>query len=148
MKKMVFSIFLLFSFPVSLLAAPRPSIFSTSSDWERVSGLHLREYQIPVKRGGQNIGKLGWELYYLDGFPCYGQSEDVRAWIDPVKDRDAYFRIVCLAKPTEIKLAWREAGSETYQNTTTGILTCKIGRDMIVNLSNCERGPDWDEFGK
>ncbi len=97
------------------------SVFSTSSDWEAVTGLRLTEYHITVS--GASIGT---ELYYLDGFPCYAQSEQVRTWVD--RREKGRFLLVCLYQPTVVQLAWREAGKEDYQNVTRGIMECPISR--------------------
>ena len=57
---------------------PRVSIFSTSTDWEAVTGLTLNEYRGTVI-GDANLIKRGLVLYYLDGFPCYGLGSATHA---------------------------------------------------------------------
>ena len=130
----------------------RPSIFSTSTDWEAVTGLRLSEY---IVRFGRNrtIGNIGLELYFLDGFPCYAQSESARSWVSPTTayaiDQNTFMRIVCLAQPLTVQLAFREATSGASQGRTTGMLTCpaeKSGRDVVVDLTTCERLDSWNDF--
>lgn len=129
--------------------APRVSIFSTSTDWEAVTGRQLHEYRGEYRGRSSLIGR-GLVLYYLDGFPCYGLGEGVRAWIGPNGDSHDHLRLACIAAPKTIHFAWVNASRDADDKTTTGILTCKIdgdgGRDFVVDLSNCTRGPDWDEY--
>ena len=126
---------------------PRVSIFSTSTDWQAVTGLLLNEYRgmfIPDK----NLVKRGLVLYYLDGFPCYGLGEGVRVWVGPDWNHQ-HLRIACVAAPTEIKFAYRNALRDADEATTTGILTCPVksdGREMTIRLSDCTVGPDWKEY--
>ena len=57
--------------------------------------------------------------------------------------------IACVAAPTEIKFAYRNAARDADQATTTGILTCPVaarGRDLTIDLSDCTVGPDWDDY--
>ena len=58
--------------------APRISIFSTSTDWQAITGLLLNEYRGTFKPDSKLIGNKGLVLYYLDGFPCYGLGDGVR----------------------------------------------------------------------
>lgn len=128
--------------------SPRYSIFSTSTDWEAVTGLRLHEYRgtfIPDRQ----LVKQGLELYYLDGFPCYGLGGGVFAWVGPNGQNHEHLRIACVAEPTEIKFAYRNAQQDAIQGTTTGILTCPTknnGRELTIDLSDCTVGPDWDEY--
>lgn len=126
----------------------RVSIFSTSTDWQAVTGLMLNEYRgtfIPDKK----LVAKGLVLYYLDGFPCYGLGDGVRVWIGPNGQNHEHLRIACVAAPTQINFAWRNATRDADQATTTGILTCPVksdGRELTIDLSDCERGADWDEY--
>lgn len=126
---------------------PRISIFSTSTDWQAVTGLNLAEYRgtvIPDSR----LVKRGLVLYYLDGFPCYGLGEGVRVWVGP-NGANHHLRIACVAAPTEIKFAYINASRDADDQTTTGILTCPVsdhGRELTIDLSDCDVGPDWDEY--
>ena len=57
--------------------------------------------------------------------------------------------MVCVAAPTEIKFAYRNATRDADQATTTGLLTCPVsddGRELTIDLSECTVGPDWDEY--
>lgn len=128
--------------------APRVSIFSTSTDWEGVTGLSLLEYRGEFKPDSKLIGRQGLVLYYLDGFPCYGLGEGVRIWFAPNGDADNKLRIVCVYPPKEIKFAWRNMTRDATQRATTGILTCPVrgDRDLTIDLSKCDKGPDWDEM--
>lgn len=127
--------------------APRVSIFSTSTDWQAVTGLMLNEYKGTFVPDKKLVGR-GLVLYYLDGFPCYGLGEGVRVWIGPNWNHE-HLRIACVAAPTEIKFAYRNALRDADQATTTGILTCPVkndGRNLIIKLSDCDVGPDWKEY--
>lgn len=129
-------------------AQPRISIFSTSTDWEAVTGLNLSEYRGTFISDSKLV-KRGLVLYYLDGFPCYGLGEGVRAWIGPNGQNHEHLRIACVAAPTEIKFAYRNALRDADEATTTGIITCPIsdrGYDLTIDLSACTVGPDWDDY--
>lgn len=127
---------------------PSLSIFSTSTDWQAVTGLSLNEYSGKFISDKKLVGR-GLVLYYLDGFPCYGLGFGVRVWIGPDGKSDNDLAIVCVAAPTEIKFAYRNATRDADQATTTGILTCPVsdrGRDLTIDLSDCIVGPDWYEY--
>lgn len=127
---------------------PRVSLFSTSTDWEGLTGLRYSEYRGEFIPSSNIVGR-GLVLYYLDGFPCYGLGEWVRIWIGPNNKHDGELRIACLYAPTEIKFTWRNATRDADQAQSTGILTCPVdsdGRDLTIELSKCEKGPDWDEY--
>ncbi|MDW2974545.1 MAG: hypothetical protein R8M70_00590 [Alphaproteobacteria bacterium] len=127
---------------------PSLSIFSTSTDWQAVTGLTLNEYSGKFISDKKLVGR-GLVLYYLDGFPCYGLGFGVRVWIGPDGKSDNDLAIACVAAPTEIKFAYRNATRDADQATTTGILTCPVsdrGRDLTIDLSDCIVGPDWYEY--
>lgn len=128
---------------------PRVSIFSTSTDWEAVTGLTLNEYRGTVI-GDARLVKRGLVLYYLDGFPCYGLGSGVRVWVGPNGQNHEHLYIACVARPTEIKFAYRNASRDADDETTTGILTCPVddgsGREITIKLSECSVGPDWDDY--
>lgn len=127
---------------------PSLSIFSTSTDWQAVTGLSLNEYSGKFISDKKLVGR-GLVLYYLDGFPCYGLGFGVRVWIGPDGKSDNDLAIACVAAPTEIKFAYRNATRDADQATTTGILTCPVsdrGRDLTIDLSDCIVGPDWYEY--
>jgi len=134
-------------------AAPLPrapiSIFSTSTDWEGVTGLTLEEYHGKFKYSNNSklVGR-GLVLYYLDGFPCYGLGAGVRVWLGPRGEHDGDLRIACVHAPTEIKFAWRNATRDADQAVTEGILTCPVTgeRELSIDLSKCTRGPDWESY--
>jgi hypothetical protein len=132
--------------------AARISIYSTTVDWEGVTGLRLKQYDVQYFRGSK-IGNIGWELYYLDQFPCVGQPESTRVWVSPSKilaqDKNIRQRINCLYAPETFTYAMREAGSEAFQNKTTHIMTCRpetSGTVIKVNLDECEVGKKWTEI--
>lgn len=151
MKKILISVFcVLLSLPAICADAPSPriSIFSTSTDWEAVTGLNLAEYRGTFIPDSRLVGR-GLVLYYLDGFPCYGLGEGVRVWIGPNGQNHEHLRIACVAAPTEIKFAYRNATRDADQATTTGVLTCAprdSGRELTIDLSDCKIGPDWDDY--
>ncbi len=127
----------------------RVSIFSTSTDWEAVTGLQLSEYKGKFITDSKLVGNKGLVLYYLDGFPCYGLGEGVRVWIDPKGRADNDLRIVCLRPPKEINFAWRNMANDGVQRATTGLLRCPVsddGRDLTIDLKKCAKGPDWPEY--
>lgn len=130
------------------LPTPRVSIFSTSTDWQGVTGLTLNEYNGKFKTD-KKLVKQGLVLYYLDGFPCYGLGYGVRVWVGPDGKTDNNLHIACVAAPKEIRFAYRNATRDADQATTTGILTCPVrddGRDLTIDLSDCTVGPDWDDY--
>ena len=150
MKKIISLLFALCVLPAIAADAPQPrvSIFSTSTDWQAVTGLTLNEYSGKFISDKKLVGR-GLVLYYLDGFPCYGLGFGVRVWVGPDGKTDNDLAIACVAAPTEIKFAYRNATRDADQATTTGILTCPVsdrGRDLTIDLSDCIVGPDWDEY--
>lgn len=150
MKKIISVLFALIVAPAysATTPAPRVSIFSTSTDWQAVTGLTLNEYSGKFISDKKLVGR-GLVLYYLDGFPCYGLGFGVRVWIGPDGKSDNDLAIACVAAPTEIKFAYRNATRDADQATTTGILTCPVsdrGRDLTIDLSDCIVGPEWDEY--
>ena len=127
---------------------PRISLFSTSTDWQALTGLRYSEYRGKFIPSSGIVGR-GLVLYYLDGFPCYGLGEGVRVWIGPNNKHDGELRIACLYAPTEINFTWRNAARDADQAVSTGILTCPVdsdGRELTIDLAHCEKGPDWDEY--
>ncbi len=130
--------------------APTPkriSIFSTSTDWEGLTGLQLAQYSGEFIHDSKLIGK-GLVLYYLDGFPCYGLGYGVRVWLGPGKKHDGDLHIACLYPPTELKFTWRNALRDADEAVSTGILTCPVSGDrhLIIDLSKCTKGKDWSEY--
>ena len=130
------------------VSQPRISIFSTSTDWEGLTGLRYHEYKGKFVSSSSLIGR-GLVLYYLDGFPCYGLGEGVRIWLGPNNKHEGELRIACLYAPEEIKFTWRNATREADQAESTGILICPVksdGRELTIDLGNCDKGPDWSEY--
>lgn len=150
-----FFIGLLCSFPMITNAATtdpkpvvaRPSIFSTSSDWEAVTGLRLGQYSVNFIHNSKIIGN-GMELYYMDGFPCYGQPSRVQIWLGPNGKSDRDMLITCLFPPETINLAWRHAKRDATQDTTTGMMTCPVTGtyNLTIDLSKCTMGKEWKEY--
>lgn len=127
----------------------RVSIFSTTVDWSAVTGLSLHQYNGEFVGNNKGLVKNGMVLYYLDSFPCYGEADSVRIWIDKNGNTDDKLRIVCVHEPDEIKFAWRNADRDAPQAETTGILECPVaarGRDFRIDLSQCKIGKDWQEY--
>lgn len=127
---------------------PRISLFSTTVDWQGVTGLQLAQYTGHFTGRDKSLVKNGLVLYYLDSFPCYGEADSVRLWISPMGETIGKLRLVCVHSPTEVKFAWRNAPQDAEQSETTGILTCPVSGDydLEINLSKCTRGPDWKEY--
>jgi hypothetical protein len=130
---------------VNAADAPRISVFSTSTDWEAVTGLRLSQYEIEFIPDNKLIGNNGLEIYVLDGFPCYGQTERARMWIGPNGRTDGGIRVVCAYAPEKLSFAWRNAARDDAQGRTTGIMDCEL-IDGMVNMSKCVIGKEWDEF--
>ena len=86
MKKLIIALLYLITVPAFAkdadAPAPRISIFSTSTDWEAITGLTLNEYRGTFIADKKLVGR-GLVLYYLDGFPCYGLGSGVRVWVGP-----------------------------------------------------------------
>lgn len=153
MKKIVSVIFaMVLSAPCIADDAPvvkRVSVFSTSTDWQAVTGLNLNQYSATFRPDSKLIGRQGLVLYYLDAFPCYGLGYGVRVWLGPNGKSDGTLQIACVATPTEIHFAYRNATRDADQAATTGILTCPVDgrtRDLTIDLSRCSVGPDWSEY--
>lgn len=125
----------------------RVSVFSTTVDWAAVTGLSLNQYTGTVKGTDKSLVKDGLVLYYLDSFPCYGEADSVRVWLSPKGKMSGYLRIVCVYQPDYISFAWRNATEDATQARSTGILTCPVEgkRNFTIDISKCERGPNWDE---
>lgn len=135
------------SAPAPLPSAP-VSIFSTTVDWEAVTGLSLHQYRGTVKGTDKSLVKQGLVLYYLDAFPCYGEADSVRVWLSPAGKMVGALRLVCITKPETISFAWRNASEDALDARSVGILTCPItgDRDFTVDISKCERGKDWKDM--
>ena len=127
---------------------PRVSVFSTTVDWEAVTGLSLHQYTGKITGNDRSFIKEGLVLYYLDSFPCYGEADSVRVWVSPNGKMVGNLRIVCIGKPEKISFAWRNATEDANQARTTGILTCPVdgNRNFTIDISKCERGPNWTEY--
>lgn len=153
MKKIISAIFAMF-LSAQCIAGDAPvvkrvSIFSTSTDWQAVTGLTLNQYTATFRPDSRLIGRQGLILYYLDAFPCYGLAYGVRVWLGPNGKNDGALQIACVAAPTEIHFAYRNATRDADQTTTTGILTCPVAgrtRELTIDLSRCTVGPDWPEY--
>ncbi len=126
----------------------RVSIFSTSTDWQALTGLSLEQYSARFIPDAKLIGRQGLVLYYLDGFPCYGLGYGVRVWLGPNNKHDGDLHIACVYPPTEINFSWRNATRDADQAAGTGILTCPVTgeRELTIDMSKCRRGKDWSEY--
>ncbi len=127
----------------------RVSVFSTSTDWQAITGLLLNEYRGNFKPDAKLIGNKGLVLYYLDGFPCYGLGDGVRVWLGPNNKHDGDLRIACVHAPTEINFSWRNATRDADDAVGTGLITCPVvadERDLTIDLSKCTLGKDWAEY--
>ncbi|MDR1337964.1 MAG: hypothetical protein LBJ73_02960 [Rickettsiales bacterium] len=126
---------------------PRVSVFSTSTDWEAISGLRLGQYRVKFS-GKSKLVRNGLELYFLDGFPCYGQTDRTNIWVSPAGKTERDAMIVCLYVPKTVTFAWRDATRDALQGATTGMLECPIAGDydLMIDVSKCTRGKDWKEY--
>ena len=126
----------------------RVSIFSTTVDWEGVTGLSLHQYTGKIKGFDKDFVKQGLVLYYLDMFPCYGEASNVRVWLSPNGKPDHDLRLVCVYTPKTVSFAWRNADADALEARTTGMITCPVDGDrhFTIDISKCERGPNWTEY--
>jgi hypothetical protein len=136
--------------PLPPVPAPvqRVSLFSTTVDWAAITGLTLHQYTGKITGMDKSLVKEGLVLYYLDAFPCYGEADSVRVWFSPKGNMVGNLRIVCIHKPETVSFAWVNATEQALDMRTTGILTCPIKGDryFTIDISKCERGPDWVEY--
>ena len=134
--------------PPTPVPQPRVSVFSTTVDWAAVTGLTLNQYVGKISGVDKSFVKNGLVLYYLDAFPCYGEADSVRVWLSPTGKMSGFLRLVCVYKPETISFAWRNATEDATQARSTGILTCPVtgGTNFRIDISKCERGPDWTEY--
>ena len=141
-------VFLSLSAFADTLPAPRVSLFSTSVDWAAVTGLPWQQFSGQVVGGSRNLLKDGLVLYYLDGFPCYGEADSVRVWVSPKGEMNGYLRLVCVATPETVSFAYRNAKQDALEAKSTGILICPTNgeRHFKIDLSKCEIGPKWTEY--
>ena len=127
----------------------RISVFSTSTDWQAITGLLLNEYHGIFKPDAKVVGPKGVVLYYLDGFPCYGLGDGVRVWLGANNKHSGELRIACVYAPETINFSWRNAARDADDATGTGLLTCPVsadGRDLTIDLAKCTFGKDWSEY--
>jgi len=145
MKKLLLLLtFSIFHFPFSIIAAP--PIFSTSSDWEALTGARYSMFTLRFGRDN-SIGTSGMELYFLDGFPCIGETGQVFTWVSPSTgtfnwDRDARLRIGCIYRPNELRFAFRKIRRNSAQGRADGYLVCipeaTGGSQISIRLETCE----------
>lgn len=127
----------------------RISVFSTSTDWQALTGLQLHQYTGEFKTDKKLVGSRGLELYYLDGFPCYGLGYGVRVWVGPNGKHDGNLQIACVYAPTEINFTYRNVTRDADQGQSTGMITCPVsdsGRKLSIDLSKCRVGDNWSEY--
>ena len=129
-------------------AQPRVSLFSTSVDWAAVTGLPWQQYRGEISGTSKFLVKEGLVLYYLDGFPCYGEADSVRVWLSPNGKMSGHLRLVCVHKPETVSFAYRNATEEALDARTLGILTCPVtgNRHFKIDISKCVRGKNWTEY--
>ena len=151
------SLFLLCLLPVVAVSAetdkpapiaPRVSVFSTTVDWAAVTGLPWRQYTGKIMGQDKSFVKQGLVLYYLDSFPCYGEADSVRVWLSPNGKMSGDLRLVCVHKPETVSFTWRNADEQALDAVSTGIINCPVkgNRNFTIDISKCERGPDWKEY--
>ena len=126
----------------------RVSLFSTSVDWAAVTGLPWQQYRGEISGTSKFLVKEGLVLYYLDGFPCYGEADSVRVWLSPNGKMSGHLRLVCVHKPETVSFAYRNATEEALDARTLGILTCPVtgDRHFKIDISKCVRGKNWTEY--
>ena len=126
--------------------AASTSVFSTSVDWEAVTGMRLHQTLVKFIPDSKII-ENGLELYFLDGFPCFAQTGKARIWIGQKNTEDEII-LTCAHVPDTVNFAWRNADRDAPQAKTTGILKCSVSgeNNIIIDLSKCEIGTSWDEY--
>ena len=126
----------------------RVSLFSTSVDWAAVTGLPWQQYRGEISGTSKFLVKEGLVLYYLDGFPCYGEADSVRVRLSPNGKMSGHLRLVCVHKPETVSFAYRNATEEALDARTLGILTCPVtgDRHFKIDISKCVRGKNWTEY--
>ena len=135
--------------PTTPAPVPRVSIFSTTTDWQALTGLSLNEYRGVFKTDSKLVGAKGIVLYYLDAFPCYGLGDGVRVWFGPRDKSDGSLRIACVYAPETIMFSYRNATRDADDARNTGMLICPVkadGRELHIDMTKCQRGKDWDEY--
>ncbi len=136
------------AFSATDTATSRISLFSTSTDWQALTGLQLNQYRGTFISDTKLVAK-GLELYYLDSFPCYGLGYGVRVWVGPNGGHDGTLNIVCLYPPKQLNFAYRNSKQNADQGISTGMLVCNVdvnGRDIEINLSKCDKSKNWSEY--
>ena len=131
------------------MPVPRVSIFSTTTDWQALTGLTLNEYRGVFTPDSKLIGPKGLVLYYLDAFPCYGLGDGVRVWLGQNGKQDGGLRIACVYPPETIMFSYRNATRDADDARNTGMLTCPVssdGRELSIDMAKCQKGKDWDEY--
>ena len=131
------------------MPVPRVSVFSTTTDWQALTGLSLNEYRGVFIPDSKLIGTKGIVLYYLDAFPCYGLGDGVRVWFGQNGKHDGDLRIACVYAPETIMFSYRNAARDADDARNTGILTCPVssdGRELSIDMAKCQKGKDWDEY--
>ena len=127
----------------------RAMIQTASVDWEAISGLRIREFRFNFTNTRvAGSGRWGWELYYLDEFPCVGSGQWVRTWVNQQRNlanSSLPMRANCIIQPTQVRLAWRRTQENEWQGRTDGVLTCNVDRNMNINLEQCIN-QTWAEF--
>ena len=143
MKKLFCLLAILFC-AASAPADDRALIQATSVDWEAATGARLGEYKITF--ANTKAAGTGWEIFYLDEFPCHGVGQYVRAWVGAKSD-DAFVRVLCLWRPKEIKFAYRPAKRDDRAARTIGILRCGVEKNLSVKLDECGT-ESWADFAR
>ena len=152
MKRIIFALFCIVSFGCLAHAdtqpsipVPRVSVFSTTTDWQALTGLMLNEYRGVFKTDSKLVGSKGIVLYYLDSFPCYGLGDGVRVWFGPNGKSDGSLRIACVYAPDTIMFSYRNATRDADDARNTGMLTCSVtsdGRELSIDMAKCQKGKD------
>ena len=146
------SLFVLFAFCAVAVAdsSARVSIFSTSTDWGAVTGLPLYQYTGKIYGNNKDLVKKGMILYYLDSFPCYGQTDSVRVWVSSKGEVEGDLRLVCVHSPETIQFAYFNVDEKekNKDKTTTGMLICPVDKNtnFSIDISKCSRGKNWEEY--
>lgn len=114
-----FFVFIITLFYSSFLYSKNITIFSTSSDWEKLTGYRFKEYFVDTN----NISKND-KYIYMDSFPCYGLINEVSISVN------RQIKILCLFVPKNLTFV---------KEKTKKIYMCKNNKEnsVYVDFTTC-----------
>ncbi len=119
----------------------------TSDDWERIAGKKFAEYQLILSLDYNVPDGIG--IYMLDSFPCVGQVNRTRVFLENQRDYPLF--ISCLFPPKTITLGYRMSKNVQKKNEglAEGIMVCtpqindkdRVDDRYYIYLSKCATTP-------